>query len=389
LSGFLEKNASCQQMLEHTKDSGGSSQLSRSKILFLRGLPWGKDEEDVKTFFSPIALRDVIFVNCSNGRPTGEAFVCLEDEKDTFDALLLHRQKLGPRYIEVHLSNEEGMDYRIRRMGVRDCSSGWIRCRGLPYSSSSIEVAQFLEDFGVTKEDVTMSVHRAGPLAGYCNGEAYVKLRDQETATRAQKALHKSWVDERYVEIYPMSEEERYMAEAFELGHRNQWLQHAAECLLRMRGLPFSCTVQNVVEFFTGYGVEADHVILLQHLDGTPRGEALVWMDPMRVHKAKEALHMARMGHRYVELMPAGRRLVAWALEARGFPWNQDVFNVDQPDFQQANCPAYCPGYGPGGPVPGPVWCYSNGQILMIGPPGAMMNPPCASETASSCYEDD
>eukprot|EP00434_Breviolum_minutum_P017198 symbB.v1.2.015183.t1/scaffold1044.1/size142232/4 len=117
------------------------------------------------------------------------------------------------------------MDYRIRRMGVRDCSSGWIRCRGLPYSSSSIEVAQFLEDFGVTKEDVTMSVHRAGPLAGYCNGE----LRDQETATRAQKALHKSWVDERYVEIYPMSEEERYMAEAFELGHRNQWLQHAAE----------------------------------------------------------------------------------------------------------------------------------------------------------------
>eukprot|EP00434_Breviolum_minutum_P032109 symbB.v1.2.028395.t1/scaffold3007.1/size65499/5 len=59
-------------MLEHTKDSGGSSQLSRPKILFLRGLPWGKDEEDVKTFFSPIALRDVIFVNCSNGRPTGE-----------------------------------------------------------------------------------------------------------------------------------------------------------------------------------------------------------------------------------------------------------------------------------------------------------------------------
>eukprot|EP00435_Cladocopium_sp_Y103_P017921 s1318_g4.t1 len=112
---------------------------------------------------------------------------------------------------------------------------------------------------------------------------------------------------------------------------------------------------------------------------GRVKGEALVWMDPDRVHRAKETLHMARMGRRYVELIPPGRRLAAWALETRGFPWAEAF---------QANCPAICPGL-PGGAVPVPVWCDGNGQILMIGAPGAMMNPPCASETASSCYEDD
>lgn len=362
----------------HADSEGKTELLARSKILFLRGLPWGVDEKDVKAFFLPIALREVTFVNCSNGRPTGEAFVCLDDEKDTFDALLLHRQRLGKRYIEVHLSNEEGMGSRIQRMGVRDCSSGWIRIRGLPYGFSSIEVAKLFENFQVTKDDVTMSVHSTGYLAGYCNGEAYVKLRNQETAAQAKKALHMTWVDERYLEIYLMSEEERYMAEAFQVGHRNQMLQHAADCLIRMRGLPFSSTVQDVVEFFQGYNVEPEHVILLQ-ADGKPRGEALVWMDPDRVHRAKETLHMARMGRRYVELIPPGRRLAAWALETRGFPWAEAF---------QANCPAICPGL-PGGAVPVPVWCDGNGQILMIGAPGAMMNPPCASETASSCYEDD
>mmetsp|Transcript_78302 Transcript_78302/g.123243 ORF Transcript_78302/g.123243 Transcript_78302/m.123243 type:complete len:368 (+) Transcript_78302:41-1144(+) len=365
-------------------DSEGQSEqsqvpaLARSKILFLRGLPWGVDEKDVKAFFSPIALREVTFVNCSNGRPTGEAFVSL-DEKDTFDALLLHRQKLGKRYIEVHLSNEEGMGSRIQRMGVRDCSSGWLRIRGLPYQCSSLEVAKLFEDFQVTKDDVTMSVHSTGSLVGHCNGEAFVKLRNQETAAEARKALHMTWVYERYLEIYLMSEEERYAEEAFQVGHRNQLLQHAADCLIRMRGLPFSSTVHDVVEFLQGYNVEPEHVMLLQ-ADGKPRGEALVWMDPDRVYRAKKTLHMAKMGRRYVELIPPGRRLVAWALESQGFPW-VEAFH--------ANCPAMtCPGL-PGGAVPVPVWCDGNGQILMIGAPGAIMNPPCASETASSCYEDD
>eukprot|EP00435_Cladocopium_sp_Y103_P029161 s1318_g7.t1 len=40
------------------------------------------------------------------------------------------------------------------------------------------------------------------------------------------------------------------------------------------RGLPFSSTVQDVVEFFQGYNVEPEHVILLQ-ADGKPRGMLL------------------------------------------------------------------------------------------------------------------
>eukprot|EP00913_Durusdinium_trenchii_P022632 g21255.t1 len=100
--------------------------------------------------------------------------------KDTFGALLLHRQKLGKRFIEVHLSSEEAMEDRVRQVGLRDVSAGWIRCRGLPFQVSGAEVAELFQDFGVAQADVIMSKHSQGSLIGYGNGEAFVKLQDQE-----------------------------------------------------------------------------------------------------------------------------------------------------------------------------------------------------------------
>lgn len=35
-----------------------------------------------------------------NGKPTGQAFIELEDEEDVNRALEMHRQYLGPRYVE-------------------------------------------------------------------------------------------------------------------------------------------------------------------------------------------------------------------------------------------------------------------------------------------------
>eukprot|EP00435_Cladocopium_sp_Y103_P036796 s1318_g9.t1 len=168
---------------------------------------------------------------CSSGHGFGK----VDDVSPYSFWLFMEVSKLIDAEVELAaFLRGQGMGSRIQRMGVRDCSSGWIRIRGLPYGFSSIEVAKLFENFQVTKDDVTMSVHSTGYLAGYCNGEAYVKLRNQETAAQAKKALHMTWVDERYLEIYLMSEEERYMAEAFQVGHRNQMLQHAADCLIRM-----------------------------------------------------------------------------------------------------------------------------------------------------------
>lgn len=39
-----------------------------------------------------------------NGKPTGQAFIELEDEEDVNKALEMHRQYLGPRYVEGRCS---------------------------------------------------------------------------------------------------------------------------------------------------------------------------------------------------------------------------------------------------------------------------------------------
>lgn len=339
-------------------------------------------------------------MNRSNGRPSGEAFVQLEDEKDTFGALLLHRQKLGKRFIEVHLSSEEAMEDRVRQVGLRDVSAGWIRCRGLPFQVSGAEVAELFQDFGVAQADVIMSKHSQGSLIGYGNGEAFVKLQDQETALRAQKALHMSWMHARYIEVYLMSEEERFV-ESFHLEYRNPLLEQASECMLRMRGLPFSSTMEDVLEFFraAGYGVEAHHVMFLQHPNGRPRGEALVWMpDPAYAQRVREALHKAKLGPRYVELITPGRGLVSWALETHGIPRGVPALEAFCP--MNGICPVTRDGWPSGGEgaergdaVPY-MWCHGggcHGQIFMIGAfNGSSMwsLPPCASSAASS-YDGD
>lgn len=75
---------------------------------------------------------------------------------------------------------------------------------------------------------------------------------------------------------------------------------------LRMRGLPFSATAQDVVDFFKGFGVRAEDVTLMKRADGSPSGEAVVQF--AREELAQNAMRERNMDHmknRYIELFPA------------------------------------------------------------------------------------
>lgn len=88
----------------------------------------------------------------------------------------------------------------------------------------------------------------------------------------------------------------------------NLWSQDLVEKakrkgMLRMRGLPFTVTVAEVVDFFEGYGVRPDDVTLGQRLDGSPSGEACVlFVRDELAEKARKERHMSHMGKRYIEL---------------------------------------------------------------------------------------
>jgi len=288
-----------------------------SPVLYLRGLPWGATAEAVEEFLSPVPVEEVIIVNSQEDGPTGEAFVRLQTLEDMPRALQYHGQLMGKRYIEVQASSEQGMESRINRNGVSQGSCGWLRCRGLPFSVTAEDVAEIFQDYGVTKDDVTLGMHRRGSYRGCMNGEARVKCPSQELAEKARMALNMSQVGRRYVEIYLMSKAEVLQSEDLPQTERQhqEFLKQVSSCLIRASGLPYKATVADVMEFFSGYVQDQNQILMLTNPDRRPKGEALVWMaDPQEAATVRKELNLKKLGGRYIELLPPGASEVSTAL---------------------------------------------------------------------------
>ena len=71
---------------------------------------------------------------------------------------------------------------------------------------------------------------------------------------------------------------------------------------LRMRGLPFAATKDDIIQFFAGYNPVPESVVLTYRNDGRATGEAYVgFASPDDAKRAME-LHRRTMGNRYIEL---------------------------------------------------------------------------------------
>jgi heterogeneous nuclear ribonucleoprotein F/H len=71
---------------------------------------------------------------------------------------------------------------------------------------------------------------------------------------------------------------------------------------LRMRGLPFSATRDDIYKFFIGYNPIQESVVLTYRNDGRATGEAYIgFATPDDSERAME-LHRRSMGNRYIEL---------------------------------------------------------------------------------------
>jgi len=73
--------------------------------------------------------------------------------------------------------------------------------------------------------------------------------------------------------------------------------------VVRLRGLPFSATVAEVMQFLAEYEVDASQVAVNHGLDGRPTGEAFaIFPTAESASRALQELQRAQMGTRYIEL---------------------------------------------------------------------------------------
>jgi heterogeneous nuclear ribonucleoprotein F/H len=71
---------------------------------------------------------------------------------------------------------------------------------------------------------------------------------------------------------------------------------------LRVRGLPFSATRDDIFKFFLGYNPTQESVVLTYRNDGRATGEAYIGFATADDSKRAMELHRRVMGSRYVEL---------------------------------------------------------------------------------------
>ena len=209
-----------------------------------------------------------------------------------------------------------------------------VRLRGLPFNAVEFDILEFFQ--GLDPVDVLI-VRRDGRTTG----EAYVLFANP---MQMDFALQKNRgpMGRRYIEVFRSKKQDYYHAVAQAVAepapggllrggrqrrapaaahgrtrraggiHSAPRAQQEHTGVLKMRGLPFSATKDDIVSFFDDAALSAaplvhDSIHIVTSLDGRPSGVAFVEFASAEEAKAAMIRDRQSMGTRYVELFPSSR----------------------------------------------------------------------------------
>uniref|UniRef100_UPI00358FD3E8 heterogeneous nuclear ribonucleoprotein H2-like n=1 Tax=Myxine glutinosa TaxID=7769 RepID=UPI00358FD3E8 len=189
-----------------------------------------------------------------------------------------------------------------------------VRVRGLPWTCTHDEVIEF---FSVPEQ----LCHSAGVFAGSKivkrtsgirftftrdgkpTGEAFIQFESEEDLKKALDK-HRKTMGHRYVEVFRSKLSEMQWA----LNHSGpNYQEYNQEGCVRLRGLPFGCTKEDVLNFFVGYEIVPDGIVLPLDYQVRSTGEAFVQFVTQETAEAALTKDKHKMGHRYVEIFKCSR----------------------------------------------------------------------------------
>lgn len=265
-------------------------------VVRLRGLPFNAGELDVLEFFAGLEAVDALVVR-RDGRTTGEAYVVFSNVMQMDFALQKNRASMGRRYIEVFRSKKAEY-YHAVAAAVRESQTNGARESLHAATSSALAGASgaygdngAYGDASVVAGDGTQQAfvggHHAAVGASAYGGAAY-----------AGGAPHGQ---------PPMP----HGAPGVGRGGAAVAAEHTG--VLKLRGLPFSATKDDIIGFFGGAGeleltpLVHDSIHIVTSLDGRPSGVAFAEFQSPEEAKIAMARDRQSMGTRYVELFASSR----------------------------------------------------------------------------------
>ncbi|GFR79852.1 epithelial splicing regulatory protein 1/2, partial [Elysia marginata] len=203
-----------------------------------------------------------------------------------------------------------------------------VRARGLPWQSSDQDIARFFKGLNIAKGGVALCLSPQGRR----NGEALIRFESEEHRDLALKR-HKHHIGQRYIEVYKASGKDFINVAGGNNSEAQAFLSRGGQTIIRMRGLPFTSTTQQVLEFFTrepnsSIVLDGEEGILFVHYpDGRSTGDAFVLFPTEEESVKALKKHREMMGSRYIELFKSTTAEVQQVLNR-----SMDPRNPEQPD---------------------------------------------------------
>lgn len=288
-------------------------------VVKMKGLPFKATADDVLKFFQTFTLKpDSIFLKRHpDGRPNGEAFIVFDNPDEARRATQKDREtfgdKFGDRYVRVYPTLESDVSDMQAAVVQQNMAlqqgvhphihlDSVVKMKSLPFDATQLDIIQFFEGLKLKPNGVQLVVRSDNKPTG----EAFVDFENHEEAARAvrekdHKVFHEKFGD-RYVRLIQVSRKEMQATLALRFG---------GEGILKVKGIPFKATAQDVRKFFTGYKIKPDGVSFIMHTDGRPTGMAFIEFDtPQEAVRAMEkdrAKFGPEYGDRFCMLQLVGR----------------------------------------------------------------------------------
>ena len=186
--------------------------IRHAKGVLLKGLPFTATEEEVQTFFKSIVIPDenIRLIKFRDGKGSGLGFVKLRDDEEIERALLMDKNHIGSRYVEVVPSDESELHYLAlqarsgvvspsdlykmsssnRHRSIRDRSpivkrldTQFAYIFGIPQGNNYKEVRKFFKGCAIAKN----GVHLIRGSGREFRGDAYIEFLSHRECEKGLK----------------------------------------------------------------------------------------------------------------------------------------------------------------------------------------------------------
>jgi heterogeneous nuclear ribonucleoprotein F/H len=171
-----------------------------------------------------------------------------------------------------------------------------VRLRGLPWSTKPDEIIKFLDGCAVVGDEE--GIHIVMGPDGRSTGEAFVDLASADDVKQAL-TKNKNHIGRRYIDVFKAKRAEMDWA-----------LKHSGppettfelEAIVRLRGLPYGCTKEEIANFFSGLEIIPNGITILVDQFGRTTGDAFVQFASLELLTKALQKHKETIGHRYIEV---------------------------------------------------------------------------------------